>query len=69
MKCRSRAPGHSVFWKGILRTFTVQGLTLPGTATEKRTLMLGQRKIMIKSLERKVWVKDTGSQCMHKKYA
>ena len=40
MKCRSRAPGHSACLKGMLKTFTVQGLTLAGVITiEKCTLM------------------------------
>ena len=41
-ECRSKSPGHSECCKGMLRTFTVQDLTLAGNiATEKCTLMLG----------------------------
>ena len=41
VKCRSRTPGHSVCLKGMLRTMTMQGLTLAAIiAAEKQTLML-----------------------------
>ena len=43
IKCRSRAQGHSAWClKGMLRTITMQGLTLETiTAAEKQTSMLG----------------------------
>ena len=42
VKCRSRIPGHSVCLKGMLRTITVQRLTLAALiVAEKQTLMLG----------------------------
>ena len=40
-KSRSRAPGHSVCLKSMLRTITIQGLTLAAIiASEKPSLML-----------------------------
>ena len=40
-KSRSTAPGQSACLKSMLRTITMQGLTLAAiTAAEKRTLML-----------------------------
>ena len=45
MKSRSRAPGHSVCLKNMLRTITMQGLTLAAiTASQKHTLMLDNVK-------------------------
>ena len=42
VKCRSRAPGQSACWKGMLRTITIQGLTLTAFINaQKRTSMLG----------------------------
>ena len=38
MKCRSRAPSHSVCLKGILRTITMQGLTLAVIIVAKKQL-------------------------------
>ena len=51
MKCRSKEPGHSVSLKDILRTITIQGLTLATViAAEKQILMLNV-KITAKSSE------------------
>ena len=42
VKYKTRALGHSLCLKGMLRTITMQGLTLTALiATEKQMLMLG----------------------------
>ena len=60
VKCRSRASDHSACLKGILRTITMEGLTLAAIiAAEKQTLL--RHKIMKKSLECEKSIEGTGS--------
>ena len=54
----------------MLRTFNRQGLTIAGiVATEKSTLMLGSTLNYENVTGARLYVEDTGSQCVLKGYA